>query len=129
MRNVKGHVIRWYATDKVNGKQFPRASWMQNGDYFWTATCSCGREFGEPETNMPTVDRDVIAHKAEAFAATERPAVVLPAPVQTKTPFTLEVEGQSTVFSRKDRAVAAGEKTGLPFTVTNPKGTLVHRAI
>ncbi len=44
----------------------------------------------------------------------------------TKTPYTLFVTGTQTVFSRKDRAVAAGEATGESFTVTNPKGVVVH---
>ena len=44
----------------------------------------------------------------------------------TKTPYTLTTATTTTVFSRKDRAVAAGEATGEGFTVTNPKGVLVH---
>ena len=44
----------------------------------------------------------------------------------TKTPYTLTVSDTVTIFSRKDRAVAAGEATGEGFTVTNPKGVLVH---
>lgn len=44
----------------------------------------------------------------------------------TKTPYTLTVGTTAQVFSRKDRAVKAGEATGESFTVTNPSGNVVH---
>ena len=44
----------------------------------------------------------------------------------TKTPYTLNIRGIESVFSRKDRAVKAGQDSNETFTVTNPAGKVVH---
>lgn len=44
----------------------------------------------------------------------------------TATPHTVITATATAVFARKDRAVAYGESLGESFTVTSPKGKIIH---